>query len=192
MSYVEIMMWLLAALAFMPFLGACVVVPNIDDQDCAQAEGGTTGRLEIIAMDDVDTIPDPDTESWTISSDVTLVDAAVAGFSTWGFLEDTLIMNEEATDTGRVNLQIAGTIVGDSTTKRYILNKMNSGCCKFLVGLTTNDGLTYLVPNVKFRRNFTTGLGGDNDDRVQYDVAISKIGQPAYLYTGTFPRFTAV
>lgn len=191
MSFVEILLLALAALAFMPMM-SCVVVPDIDAEDCSQAEGGTTGKLEIIAMDDVGSIADPDTDTWTISTDVTLADAAVAGFSTWGFLEDTLILNEEATDTGRVNLQIAGTIVGDSTTKRYILSKMNSGCCKFLIGLTTNDGLTYLVPNVKFRRNFTTGLGGDNDDRVQYDVAISKIGQPAYLYTGAFTRKTVV
>lgn len=178
------------ALMLMPFMG-CVAVPYLDETECPESEGGSTGTLEIIAMDDLGAQPALTADTHTIATDWPLVDAANAGWSQWRILEDTLTFSEEPTDSGRVTINVAGTIVGDDATKRYILAKMNAGCCKFAVGITSNDGITYVIPNVRFRRNFTLGLGGTNDDRVEYTLAISKVGKPAYIYTGAFLRLTA-
>ena len=164
---------------------ACITIPNINATSCVTSDGGTTGILKIVSMADVDTIPGVTADTWTVATDVTLTTGT--DWADWHLLEDTLQMTEEPTDSGRVNITVSGTIVADDAAKRYTLKEMNSGCCKYALSFTTNDGVTYLIDKMKFRRTFTTGLGGDNDDRTEYTFTATKIGKPAYVYTGAYP-----
>lgn len=163
----------------------CIVVPAIVADWCPDNEGGIKS-IHIIAEGDLGDTPAVDAGTWTVSTDVPLVDAANAGWVSWDFLEDSASHQESGQDSGRIQHTVNYTIPKDSAVKRYILATMAAGCCKFALGYTDNNDVTKLIRNLKLRYEYNTGLGGDNDDSNEYVVSMTKIGKAAYIYTGNF------
>lgn len=164
---------------------ACLNVPAIASDWCPDNEGGIQ-TLYLIAQDDHGTLPAVDADTWTISTDIPLTDALVAGWVSWDFLEDSCSHTESIQDSGRAQHTLTFTLPKDTATKRYLMSTMSAGCCKFSVGYTDNNGLTKVIPGMKLRHEYSTGLGGDNDDSNEYVVSLTKIGKPAYHYSGAF------
>lgn len=164
---------------------ACLVVPAIVSDWCPDNEGGIQ-TLRVIASDDHGDIPAVDADTWTVSTDIPLTDATNAGWVEWDVLEDSASHTESIQDSGRAQHTLSFTLPKDTATKRRIMAVMSSGCCKFTFGYTDNNGMSKVIPNMKVRYEYNTGLGGDNDDSNEYVVTASKIGKPAYDYTGAF------
>lgn len=165
----------------------CVQVTEIDDIACGENEAGVE-TINIISDNDL-TFPLPavDADTHTISTDVVLVDALVAGFVSWKFLEDNCKHDETSNDNGQYEHLIELKIPKDDAAKRTLFKKMNSRCCRYTVIYTDKNGMSKLIPTMKFKDNFTTGNGGDNNDNNEYTVQFTKTGEKAYTYEGTVP-----
>lgn len=167
---------------------SCLIVPAITSDWCADNGGNEGGikSIHIIAEDDHGDLPAVTVDTWTIGTDIPLVDATNAGWVSWDVQEDTASHQEAIQDSGRAQHTLTFTLPKDTATKRYVLATMTGGCCKFSIGYTDNNGMTKVIPGMKVRYEFNSGLGGDNDDASEFIVTASKIGKPAYHYTGAF------
>lgn len=165
----------------------CARPPAFVEEACGDNEAGL-GTLHIIADDDL-TFPLPavDVDTRTISTDLVLVDATVAGFEEWNYLEDSARHDENSNDNGNFDHLFELIMTKDSAQKRYVFSKMAEGCCKFSVIYRDNNDLQKLVTGLGFKRDYTTGQGGTNGDRNQYTLRLQKSGPAAYVYTGTIP-----
>jgi len=168
---------------------SCVQVLELTELQCGDNEAGVT-TVNIINHEDlvfplpaVDAAPD----DWTISVDLSLVDAATAGFVTWTFKEDDAEYIENANDNGNYECTLTMTLPKDDETKRNLFRKMNNTCCRYAVIVTDKNGHTKLQTDLTFKDNFTTGKGGTNNDTNQYTVTLTRTGTKAYTYEGTVP-----
>lgn len=166
----------------------CIIVPAFVEVDvCGDNEAGVKS-IHLIAEDDL-TFPLPavDVDTRTISTDVVLVDATTAGFEEWTFLEETAQHTENSNDNGGFDHTLELVIPKDSAIKRYVFAAMAGGCCKFAAIYTDNNGVQKLIDGLSFRRDYATGLGGQQNDRNQYTLRFTKSGGAAYVYTGSIP-----
>lgn len=167
----------------------CVQVEEILGLNCGENTAGVK-TYNIIADEDL-VFPLPAVDAApadnTISTDVVLVDAVTAGFVEWKFLEFNASFSEEPAENGVYNVSHKLIIPKDDATKRNLFRKMFSDCCRYTLIVTDENGHTTLHPHMKFRDTFTTGQGGENNDRNQYDVEFYKSGRKGYTYTGTVP-----
>jgi hypothetical protein len=165
----------------------CIKVPAIDELGCGENEAGVEAIHVISDNDLVFPLPAVDVDTHTISSDLVLVDALVAGFETWKFLEDNCKHDETANDNGQYDHLIELKIPKDDPVKRNLFGKMNSRCCRWSVIYTDKNGMTKLVTGLRFKDNFTTGNGGEGNDNNEYTVQFLKTGSKAYHYSGVIP-----
>lgn len=165
----------------------CVHVPAIDELGCGENEAGVETIYVISDLDLVFPLPAVDVDTHTISTDLSLTDALVAGFEAWKFLEDNCKHDETANDNGQYDHLIELKIPRDDAAKRALFSKMNSRCCRWSVIYTDKNGMTKLATTLKFKDNYTTGNGGENNDNNEYTVQFTKTGIKAYHYTGVVP-----
>lgn len=166
-------------------------VPAID-ADCNDNEAGIM-TIDVINDEDL-TFPLPAVDAapadWTISSDVVLIDAAIAGFERFKFVRFQAEYSETPNDADNYDSSLKFMITKDDATKRNTFRNMFNPCSSYTVIITDANGHVKLQPNMRFRDTFTSGLGGSNSDRNKYDAEFYKSGKKAYTYTGQILRKT--
>ena len=168
-------------------MGNIKVPAFIDDVVCAENEPGVR-TIHIIGEDDLTyPLPAVTADTRSIETDLVLVDAAAAGFEEWKYLEGTGIHTEDSNDNKLYDHLIELIVPGDSAIKRYTFDCMTRGCSKFAAIYTDENGVQKFVDKLSFAYQYTTGRGGENNDRNQYTLQFSKSGAAAFIYTGTIP-----
>lgn len=159
----------------------CVVTLEEIIEQCGTNTAGNK-MLYLANMDDLLTVPAPDADTRTISTDI-VMDTGDQFFA-FGFTEDTCQHTENINDNDSAIGAITAFFGKDEDKKRHRFTTMIGG--KFAVIITDENNVTKYIPNVRFRWDFDSGTDSEND-RNGYTVRMSYKGEPAYIYEGTIP-----
>jgi hypothetical protein len=142
------------------------------------------GNIELYVANeaDLDTVPAADSESSIISSDITMV--ATKYFRRFTFTKKTC----NHTETGLLNGQVQGLVEAnfdhDDDAKRYQFEQMSGG--EYALIVVDGNELPKLIRNAEFRRDFQSGLAGE--DVNGYTARFEYEGPAAKIYQGAIPE----
>lgn len=142
------------------------------------------GNIELYVANsaDVETVPAPDANTKTISTDITM--AVGKFFHKWVFTKKTCQHKEDPAPNGQVIGFVEADFDHDDDAKRYLFEQMSTG--EFDVIVVDGNSLPKLIRSSEFSRIYDSGISGQ--DKNGYKGRFDYEGLAANIYTGTIPE----
>jgi len=156
-------------------------------RNCGINVKGLRPVIEIAEECDVETIPDPDADSHTISTDVTV--ASTKQFWEWAVADDSqLIANSEGVGNPndmsfQNNLTVF--IPGDEDAADATINAVLNGT--FIIRYTSKSGKAKLLGTKASPAKISSIQFTDSPDSKGYLITFMNMGHKPYNYTGAIP-----
>lgn len=142
------------------------------------------GNIELYVANsaDVEAVPDPDANTKTISTDLTMVTGKY--FYRYVFTKKTCQHKEDPAPNGQVIGFVEADFDHDDDAKRYLFEQMSTG--EFDLIVVDGNELPKLVRAAEFQRTFDSGISGQ--DKNGYKARWDYEGLAANIYTGSIPE----